>query len=401
MKPNTLVRINYEKCTVVLRNSRLAALASSRIGSTTAQVYEAGLRLIEKNIPRCRLDPRIDDIKDLPDGPTFTTMELTAALSKSVRTGTGIGTVSSDKIDTRKLEKARKSRMGTDVSDVEGEASSDEDVLMDDIPIANGNGNGNIPEVDPDSDSHGDDPFDDEAPTTKSSKGAKVTFQDKLPKPEAAETRENRMLQVKNHLLLLAGDDCDFLRKCGSRGLGEWTVDFEGMTQYLQEVEMDTMILENFGKVGHRLARMMRKLGKLDEKQLPNLALVKQKDVRTKLAEMQMAGVVDIQEVPRDSGRTTSRTIFLWYFDVERVSTMLLDSIYKNMSRCFQRLDIERRRVQDVLALTERTDLLDEQPEQYMAQDQLNTLHEIEDKEDSLLGQIGRLDELVAIFRDY
>jgi DNA-directed RNA polymerase III subunit RPC3 len=399
MKPNMLVRINYEKCTVVLRNSRLAALASSRIGSTTAQVYEAGLRLIEKSISRCRLDPRIDDIKDLPDGSTFTTMELTATLSKSVKTGSGIGTVSGDKIDTRKLEKARKSTKRSDEAEAEGEASEDEDVLMEDIPIANGNGN--ISDLDPDSDSHGDDPFDDENTRTKSSRRAKVTFQDQLPKPEAAENRENRMLQVKNHLLLLAGDDCHFLRKCGSRGLGEWTVDFEGMTQYLQEVEMDTMLLENFGKVGHRLARMMRKLGKLDEKQLPNLALVKQKDARTKLAEMQMAGVVDIQEVPRDSGRTTSRTIFLWYFDVERVSTILLDSIYKNMSRCFQRLDIERRRVQDVLALTERTDLLDEEPEKYMDQEQLNTLHEIEDKEESILGHIGRLDELVAIFRDY
>jgi len=129
--------------------------------------------------------------------------------------------------------------------------------------------------------------------------------------------------------------------------------------------------------------------------------LVKQKDVRTKLAEMQMAGVVDIQEVPRDSGRTTNRTIFLWYFDVERVSTILLDSLYKNMSRCLQRLDIERRRVQDVLTLTQRTDLLDEDPEKYMVPEQLNMLHEIEDKEESLLGHIGRLDELVAIFRDY
>jgi DNA-directed RNA polymerase III subunit RPC3 len=71
------------------------------------------------------------------------------------------------------------------------------------------------------------------------------------------------------------------------------------------------------------------------------------------------------------------------------------------MSRCFQRLDIERRHVQDVLALTERTDLLDEQPEKYMDTEQLNMLHEIEEKEESLLGHIGRLDELVAIFRDY
>jgi DNA-directed RNA polymerase III subunit RPC3 len=160
-------------------------------------------------------------------------------------------------------------------------------------------------------------------------------------------------------------------------------------------------LLENFGKVGHRLARMMRKLGKLDEKQLPNLALVKQKDVRTKLAEMQMAGVVDIQEVPRDNSRTTSRTIFLWYFDVERVSTIFLDNIYKNMSRCFQRLDVERRRVQDVLILTQRSDVADTKPEEYLDAAQLNVLQQIEEKEESLLGHIGRLDELVGIFRDY
>ncbi len=393
-----LVRINYEKCTVIFRNDRLVALANSRIGSTTAQIYEAGLRLIENKIPRCRLDPKIDDVKDLPDGPAFTTMEITAALSKSVRTGSGIGSVSSEKVDTRKLEKTHKSRKRNDEAEVEGEASSDEDASMDDVSAINGNEN--IPEVEQDSDSHGDDLFEDGTPT-KPSKRAKVTFQDKLPKPEAVEHRENRMLQVKNHLFLLAADDCGFLRKCGTRGLGEWTVDFDTMTKYLQDAEMDTMLLENFGKVGHRLARMMRKLGKLDEKQLPNLALVKQKDIRTKLAEMQMAGVVDIQEVPRDSSRTTSRTIFLWYFDVERVSTMLVDSIYKNMSRCFQRLDIERRRVQDVLTLTERSDLIDQEPEVYLIPEQLNVLHEIEEKEESLLGHIGRLDELVAIFRDY
>lgn len=378
----------------MFRNNRLAALASSRIGSVTGQIYDAGLQLIEKKIPRCRLDPKIDDVNDLPDGPSFTTIELATALSKSVRTESGIGKVSSNKVDNRKLEKAL-SKSGKQNDEAEGEAHSDEDESMEDAPAANGNVD--TPEVDQDS----DDPFEDDAP--KPAKRPKVTFQEKLPKHDAPESRENRLLQVRNHLLLLAADPCGFIRKSGTRGMGEWTVDFEGMTQCLQENEMDTMILENFGRVGHRLIRMMRKLGKLDEKQLPNLALVKQKDVRTKLAEMQMAGVVDIQEVPRDNSRTTGRTIFLWYFDVERVSTILLDSIYKNMSRAFQRLDIERRRVQDVLTLTERSDIIKEEalPETYMDQSQLKDLRQIEEKEENLLGHIGRLDELVAIFRDY
>ena len=400
MKSNLIVRINYEKCTVAFRNHRLATLASSRIGSVTGQIYQAGLQLVENRIPRCRLDPKIDEVNDLPDGPSFTTMELAATLGKSVRTDSGIGTASSDKVNTKTLEKSlSKARKQTDEAEVEGEASSDEDDSMEDAPTANGNVN--IPEVDQDSDSHGEDAFRDDA-LARPAKRAKVTFQENS-KSEAVESRSNRMLQIRNHLLLLAADPCSFLSKTGAHGLGEWTVDFEGMTQCLQETEMDIMLLENFGKVGHRLVRMMRKLGKLDEKQLPNLALVKSKDVRTKLAEMQMAGVVDIQEVPRDNNRTTSRTIFLWYFDVERVSTILLDSIYKNMSRAFQRLDIERRRVQDVLLLTERSDIIKDEalPETYMDQAQLNTLHQFEEKEESLLGHIGRLDELVAIFRDY
>ena len=147
---------------------------------------------------------------------------------------------------------------------------------------------------------------------------------------------------------------------------------------------------------------MLRKFGKLDEKQLPNLALMKQKDVRTKLAEMQMAGVVDIQEVPRDAGRQNpNRIIFLWFFDNDRVATMILENAYKMMSRCLQRLDFERRTVADVINLTLRTDMLDQDPETYLDASQLNSYQIWQTKEESLLGQILRLDQLIGIFRDF
>ena len=396
-KRDLILRISYEKCTVALRNERLVQLANSRIGETTSNVYAELLRLLEANIPRCRLDRKVDDVKDLPDGPSVTTMDVAAALSKSLNVALGIGKASPDSIDTTSLEryhKSKKRKVGELEAEVEGDASSDEDDLEE------VNGNGNISGVDQDSDSHGDDPFA-EAPGPKTPKRAKVTFQDKLPKPASSEDRQVRLNQVRNHLLLLAADDCRFLRKCGSRGLGEWTVDFDRIIERMQEAEIDLMLLENFGNTGHRLARMMRKIGKLDEKQLPNLALMKQKDIRTKLAEMQMAGMVDTQEVPRDSARTTNRSIFLWYFDIDRVSSIFLDSIYKSMSRCLQRLDIERRRAKGVLSLTERSDVRDMREEEYLEPSQINDLQVIRAKEESLLGQVGRLDELVGIFRDY
>jgi DNA-directed RNA polymerase III subunit RPC3 len=375
---------------VALRNQRLVALARDRIGETTSLIYAQALSLIEEKIPRCRLDPKVDDIDldDIPEGPTFTTMEVATTLSRSINAARGIGKEQEpDEHTSNGARKTKKQRPEAELED------SDEDVFA-----ATTNGNGKTTDKHHNIDMDIDDPFADE--DAKPTKRPRVTFQEQTMAP-ASEDSENRILQVKKHLFILAADDCKFITKSGIRGQGEWSVNFGAIIHYLQETELDTMMLENYGKHGHRLARMMRKLGKLDEKQLPNLALMKQKDIRTKLAEMQMAGVVDIQEVPRDAGRTTARTIFLWYFDTERVSAILLDGIYKSISRCYQRLDVEKRRSQDILNLTERSDVRHLAPEDYLEPTQVNLLLEIRDKEQKILGQIHRLDDMVGVFRDY
>jgi DNA-directed RNA polymerase III subunit RPC3 len=399
-KRNLVVRVNYEKCTVALRNQRLVQLASSRIGETTSQVYAELLRLLEESVPRCRLDPTIDDFDDLPAGPTVTTTELNLAVSKSIKVWRGIGNPTHQADLRRPVKSLKDKKASADEVEVEGEVSSDEDESDEDVEM---NGHENIPEVDDDSAGDGDDPFVDEEP--RPAKRAKVTFQDKLPKPKSkpdtSEDHEMRLFHIKRHLQLLAEDSCKFIRKCGSGGSKEWTVDFEPLVEHLQELEMDTILLENFGPSGHRLVRMLRKLGKLEEKALPNLALMKQKDIRTKMAEMQMAGMVDIQEVPRDASRTTARTIFLWYFDPERVSSILLDNVYKAMSRCIQRLEIEKRRASGILAIAERTDVREADEQEVLDETQLRLLVDIRAKEEKLVGQIGRLDELVGVFRDY
>lgn len=398
-KRDLIVRVSYEKCTVALRNRRLVQLASSRIGETTSQVYAELLKLLEDSISRCRLDPTIDDFDDLPDRPTVTTTELSLALGKTIRVSKGIGDPTHGEGDLRKPDKSKGKKAYADEAEVDGDASSDEDESDEDVEV---NGNINIPEVDDDSAGDGDDPFEEDP---RPAKRAKVTFQDKLPKlkpkQDTSEDREMRLFHIKMHLQLLAQDSCKFISKVGKGGSNEWTVDFEPLVEHLRESELDTILLENFGQGGHRLARMLRKLGKLEEKALPNLALMKQKDIRTKMAEMQMAGMVDIQEVPRDASRTTARTIFLWHFDPERVSSILLDSVYKAMSRCLQRLEIEKRRASGILAMAERTDVRETSEEEVLDDAQLRMLEDIRAKEETLLGQIGRLDELVGIFRDY
>jgi DNA-directed RNA polymerase III subunit RPC3 len=401
-KQSLVVRVNYEKCTVALRNRQLVELANSRIGETTSQVYAELLRLLEENIPRCRLDPAIDDLDDLPDSPAVTTTELSIALSKTIRLSNGIGDPSHAGTLMGKSDKsARGKRPHAGDAEVEDDARPGGDDFDRDVEM---NGNGNIPEIDEDVEMNGDgdDPFESDL---RPAKRAKVTFQEKLPKPthkpDSSDDRDARLLHLKGHLQLLAQDSCKFIRKCGKGGTNEWTVDFESLVEHLRESEVDTILLENFGQGGLRLVRMLRKLGKFEEKALPNLALMKQKDIRTKMAEMQMAGMIDIQEVPRDAGRSNNRTIFLWYFDPVRVSSILLDNVYKAMSRCVQRLEVEKRRSSGILAMMERTDVRESTEEEVLDDAQLRMLEEIRAKEEMLLGQIARLDDLVGVFRDY
>lgn len=405
MKPNLVIRINFEKCTVILRNKRLVELTKERIGETTAQIYAEFLRLLEQQIHTCRRDMTIDDplpadpddVQDAWKAVSVTTQELAAAVGESVNVAKGIGTAPEEKTDSRLLKKSRElNGHRTDGAEVEGDATPDEDE-PEDVPVVNGNSN--LPQV-----VDHDDPFreEDDDIVARPAKRPKVTFQDKPPKSEMPQSKELHLMQVKNHLLLLAAEEIPFLSNAGgSRGGGEWAVDFKRIVDDLQNAEIDKMIFERFGKHGHRLVRMMRQFGKLDEKQLPTLALMKQKDIRTKLAEMQMAGVIDICEIARDAGHATNRTMFYWYFDRKRVSAILIDNIYKMMSRCFQRLEIEKRKAHDVLECTERSDVRDLDPVEYLEPPQLEQLRDIRAKEESILGQLNRLDELIGIFRDY
>ena len=398
MKRDLVLRVNHEKFTVTLRNDRLVELAYDKIGETTSHVYAEILRLMEDGIPRCQIDPNIDNADDLPDGPAITTVELAAAMSPSINVATGIGKVASGSMDTShsKTEISQKKTKPK----INGNNSGEEDHDIN----GNSSGNGNIPEVGEDLDINDDDPFAD-GPVDKGSnqplkgtKRAKVTFDEQISMTASSEV--DRLLQLKNHLTLLASDDCRFLRRSGENGKGLWTVDYEPLVEHIRETEVNFIMREEYGPEGHRLVRMMQKLGKVDEKLLNAAALLNQKDIRTTLAEMQMAGVIEVQCIPRDAAHTVNRSLYLWFFDADRVSAILLSKIYKTMTRSLQRLEIERRRASGILSLAARSDVKNNEAEALNGE-QMNLLEAFRYKEDMLLGTLNRLDELVGIFRDY
>ncbi|KAI1278546.1 RNA polymerase III subunit RPC82 [Xylaria sp. FL0933] len=385
-EPNTVVRLNFDKCLVELRNQKLTEHAEDFVGETTAQVYAALLAAICKKIYRCQHDQYTIMTEEEEEiyymGGRVTTEEIFDHLSPGVDVSTGIGTASDEDIDIRFAEKIRKYppqiqgsnlRKGLDEGDeILGSDDEDYDHSGERLKGAHVNGNNGWSALNgtkPDGDQSGDGQW----------------------------SRTEQMRQMRQHLLILAEAKQQFVRHCGQN---EWTVDFGPIVQQLRNVELDTLIEDSFGRQGLRLTRILREKGKLDDKTLPAMALMRKPDVHVKMAEMEMAGFLEVQEVPRDNNRAANRTMFFWFFDEPRTLKRVLDNAYKSMVRCLERLEVERFKKRGTLSLADRTDVQGKE-EDRLRGDVYNEYLEFLDIEKKLLSQVSRLDDLVSVIQDF
>ncbi|GAB0136679.1 hypothetical protein EsDP_00004973 [Epichloe bromicola] len=398
LNPNIVVRVNHEKCLVELRNQRLADFAADHLGEATSQVYRTLLDLLTGKVARCRADPLIGDQNHGPQA-TVTTMEIFEHLSDDVNVSGGIGKSPKDLIDTDSAEKIRTGPYSYDSDSDEDEDEDDGPVVRPTAPrgrMARAVAAAAAVESDwgsDDDDGDGDDDNDVQS-QTNGHRRTKVKFEDE------GNSKDSRIDQMRNHLLLLAESKYRFVRHSGAHGRGQWAVDFDLLMDRLRESELDAYIEQSYGRHGLRLTRILREKGKLDEKMLPSAALMKKSDMQGKMLAMQMAGLVDVQEVPKDNSRLANRTLFFWFFDGERTQAQLLDDVYKGMLRCLQTLDVERHKERNILTFVERKDVKGKEQE-VMTTEHYNKYNQHLEGQQKLLGQVLRLDDMVAVFRDY
>ncbi|OAX80479.1 DNA-directed RNA polymerase III subunit rpc3 [Emergomyces africanus] len=342
MDPNMIIRVNYQKFEVALRNRRLVRLAEQHISRVTSQVYETLLDRIELKTPMCLKQPA-----RAPEG------EEGEQYSVAIPLHTILGDLDPD-------------------LDLSGSMAGAD-------PQKSSRSNGH----DGDNDDNEDDDHDEEdAATGKQNRN------------------KNRVYELEQHLSLLAQEPNIFSTRSMHSGMITWAVEFRRLARRLRHLELERIIESRFGTIAVRVIRVLAAKGKLDEKRLQEISLMASKELRQVLARMEVAGFVDLQEVPRDAQRQPSRTMYLWFFNADRVASMVLEDTYKCMSRCLQRIGVERNKLKFFLEKTERTDVKGNE-EKYLSPAELKTLKEWRDKEALLLGEVGRLDELVAVLRDY
>ncbi|KAL3459856.1 DNA-directed RNA polymerase III subunit rpc3 [Aspergillus heterothallicus] len=341
MESSLTVRVNYEKLDVALRNRRFLDLAERDAPPETAQVYDFLLRRIEYQTAKCR------DTAEIPregeEGEQYSVAIPLSALSQDIDPYLDlVGSLGP-----------------SDVSSIGrlGKRTYDDSV-------------------------NGDDDYD--------RQGINGT----------TTTSGNRAYEIDQHLSLLAQPPYSLTSKRLSGGLITWTIEFRHLARKLRHLELERIVEARYGDVALRVIRVLQAKGKLDEKRLQEISLLPFKDLRQVLASMQTGGFVDLQEVPRDAQRQPSRTIFLWFYDPDRIRDSILEDTYKSMSRCLQRLRYERSRLKEFLEKTERSDVKGNE-ERYLSEGELERLREWRAKESLLLGEVARLDDMVAVMRDY
>ncbi|KIW99423.1 uncharacterized protein Z518_11411 [Rhinocladiella mackenziei CBS 650.93] len=202
---------------------------------------------------------------------------------------------------------------------------------------------------------------------------------------------------VENHLAVLAeGPFSFFFREPKS---DSWAIHKKKMDDFLRDRELIRLMGESLSGPALRIIRMLIDKGKADEKTLQEVGLLGAKEVRRCLAQMQMMGFLELQEVPREPQRQPNRTIFLWFYDAERVRKVFLGRLYKAMSRLFQHLQLERGKLSSTLSKIERSDVQGSEPEM-LSPAELQVLYQWRQRETWLLAEINRLDDSVAILRD-
>ncbi len=205
--------------------------------------------------------------------------------------------------------------------------------------------------------------------------------------------------ETRSHLEILCQEPYRFLSP-SLEYPDRYVVEYAALSIHLRNTEIFRIIFARFDRYAVRILRVLLDKGKLDEKYLQEIVLMSAKELRQTLAMLQQAGFLELQEVPREAQRQPSRTIYLWFYDPDRVRKMLIEDTYKCMARCFQRMKVERDKIRPTIEKSERSDVRGKE-EKLLAGAELEVLKGWRRKEEWLLGEVGRLDELIFVLRDF
>lgn len=391
LNENLVLRINHEKFNVVMRNAKLTDLAENCIGTSTSRVYAEVLRKLDPSLRRCKSltgSLEEDDETDLVELPQVSTHELATLFKDAAYFIDTIGQVDPDQINLALIDHPKKLRKKNSTNDLAKGVPAVDDVSSDE-----------------DSDNESDcsaSSFSFDADSLPSSFSINESKSQPTALPFDSQDVRAFFSTIHQHLLLLYDHPNRFLRRVPKTSSvpEKWAVDFGALRATLVDVTLSQILSSRFGPLATRLASILKSSGKLDEKTLSTLSLINQKTMRALLTAMYRSGLLQLQEIPREGNRQPSRTLYLWDWEPERAKQTVLEDCYAAMGRLVRRLGVERERVKGVVDKAARSDVMGREAE-FLSGPEMKALEGWRSTEQKLWGELDRLDDCVAVVRDF
>ncbi|CAF9927858.1 MAG: hypothetical protein GOMPHAMPRED_004530 [Gomphillus americanus] len=411
-----MLRANYDKYPVLARSQKLVQLAADNIGIPTSQVYATVLRLYDKDLTHCKefqRGPETPMAEEDTKHSILTTKEILLhvgnmnSLQEAIGQPYGNISITESSIPRHKephRRKRQKREEGDQVRQInltengqslDSDSDSDSDIVEPTRSRLNGKAkSAGTDKVKPNGEHKG-----------KEKNKVLIAYDHDIDMDSASEDDDSssavQYVALTAHLKILTEHRLLNYHPPGTYDLKSegWSVPLVALSHRLRLSEIDTTICTQFGADALRIVKALRKQGKLDEKALIGLVLMDSKAMRSRLSAMHTAGYVELQELPRDNNRAPSKTIYLWFFDEDRCAHQMQQDYYQAMSRCLQRLRVERERASDVLTKSQRSDVQGREQE-FLVGDEWDRLQKWGEVEERLLGQVGRLDDGILLLRD-
>ncbi|KAI9483412.1 MAG: hypothetical protein EXX96DRAFT_476829 [Benjaminiella poitrasii] len=204
---------------------------------------------------------------------------------------------------------------------------------------------------------------------------------------------------IEGYFRLLQADQAGFLKHRDELGANQYSVNFKKLRHFMRRLIFENFLTESFGIAYCRIVRILLDKGRLDEAQIQKFAMLPLKDVRHKLGFLMERSIVEIQEVPRSSDHSTSRSFHLWYVSLDKCFEELLQNVYRTIGNLQQRKEEELARRRRLIDKLSREDVIENM-------DLLNKIDQAEvAKMDSVVEKIevskSRLDDIIMIMRDF
>ena len=367
-----------------MRNEHLVNLAGRTISTDTASVYAQVLRALQPKLQDCRLEledsNEPDAEPDLDSLPHVSTAELVDATKNSRELASSLGKLDDGRLDISQIDHPKKQRKKENSG---GRAVADLETIPDEGDAS-----------DSDEEDNNSDLFSD-------SEGANAGA-DLAPNVLHTHPHDPHRDTIRNQLLILIMHPLGFLHRLPKTPIlpERWTVDFTTLMKNITHHALFETITSRHGLPAARLTRLLCERGRTDEKVLCSTSLLAQKTMRGYLLPLHKAGMIGLQEVPRDNSRNPQRTNFLWFFDAERCKAKILEETYKTMARHLRRARVEGEKVKGTREKASRTDVIGREKE-FLGVQELEALNVWRQTDEKIWREISRLDDLVACLRDF